>query len=238
MLEEEKVRLLSTVDILEPLSGEQLEELSQRIPNIHVERNQVLYAPGERSEALFLLKRGRARIYKTTPDGKEVTLFIVEPGTVFGLMALMVEQFHEEYAEAMEPADVCIMRWEHLERLVREHPEVALRMMRVLSERLRFVVSRLEDISVKEVPARLASLVLQLVESEGVMTPEGIRIDARYTHEQLATMIGSSRARVTEALTQLKEARVLELKHRHICVRDVEALKRAAEPGPRRTVRS
>jgi CRP/FNR family cyclic AMP-dependent transcriptional regulator len=238
LLEEEKVRLLSTVDILEPLSGEQLEELSRRIPNIHVERNQVLYAPGERSEALFLLKRGRVRIFKVSPDEKEVTLFVVEPGTVFGLMALMVEQLHEEYAEAMEPADVCIIRWEDLERLVREHPEVALRMMRVLSERLHFVVSRLEDISVKEIPARLASLILRLAESQGVMAPEGIRIDARYTHEQLGTMIGASRARATEALTRLKEAGVLELKHRHIYVRDVEALKRAAEPGPRRTINS
>jgi len=125
VLETEKARLLCGVDILETLSGEQLEGLSQRIPRIHLGRGQVLYAPGERSEALFLLKRGRVRLYKTTPDGKEVTLFVVEPGTMFGLMALMVEQLHEEYAEAMEPAEVCIMRREDLERLVREYPEAA-----------------------------------------------------------------------------------------------------------------
>jgi CRP/FNR family cyclic AMP-dependent transcriptional regulator len=239
LLEEEKVRLLSVrllsaVDVLEPLTPEQLEELSQRIPDVRVEQGRIFYAPGERSEALFLLKRGRVRIYKLAPDGREVTLFVAEAGTVFGELAHPGRRFHEAYAEVMEPAYICVMKWEELERLVREHPEVALRMMRVLSERLRFVANRLEDISVKEVPARLANLVLQLVESEGVMTPEGPRIDASYTHEQLATMIGASRARVTEALTRLKEAGALEVEHRHICVKDVEALKRAAEQGLRR----
>lgn len=237
-MDEEKVRLLSTVDILQPLSREQLEELSPRIPDSHVERGQTFYAPGEGNEALFLLKRGRVRIYKVAPDGREVTHFVAEPGTVFGELAHPAQRFHEAYAEAMEPAYICTMKWEELERLVREHPEVGLRVIRVLSERLHFVERRFEDVSLKEVPARLASLVLQLVESEGVMTPKGLKIDARYTHEQLATMIGASRARVTEAFAHLKEAGALELKHRHIYVYDAEALKRTAEGRPHQTLGS
>jgi CRP/FNR family transcriptional regulator len=235
LLEEEKVRLLSTVDVLEPLSREQLEDLSRRIPDVRIEEGQIFHAPGERSEALFLLKRGRVRIYKVAPSGREVTLFIVEAGMVFGEMAPAVQRFRDAYAEAMEPTVICVMKWEELERLVREHPEVGLRMIRALSERLHFVEARLEDVSLKEVPARLASLILQLIEMEGVMTPEGLKIASHYTHEQLATMIGSSRARVTEALGQLREAGALELEDHHIYVKDVEALKRAAAGGPRQT---
>ena len=173
LLPEEKIRLLSTVDVLEPLSGEELEEFSRHISDTHVEQGRVLYAPGDRSEALFMLKKGRVRIYKVTPDGWEFTLAVVDAGTMFGEMALTAQRLREAYAEATEPSDICILRNADLERLVRDNPEVGLRMMRVLSERLRACEARLEDIGLKDVPARLASLVLQLAESEGVVTPEG-----------------------------------------------------------------
>ncbi len=64
LLPEEKIRLLSMVDVLEPLSEEELEEFSRRVPDKHVEQGRIFYAPGDRSEALFMLKKGRVRIYR------------------------------------------------------------------------------------------------------------------------------------------------------------------------------
>jgi CRP-like cAMP-binding protein len=119
LLLEEKLRLLSMVDVLEPLSGEELEEFGRRVPDTHVERGRILYAPGNRSEALFMLKRGKVRIYKVTPDGWEFTLAVVEAGTMFGEMALTAQRLREAYAEAAEPSDICILKSEDLERLVR-----------------------------------------------------------------------------------------------------------------------
>ena len=217
------------VDVLESLSEEALEEFSRRVPDTHFERDQVLYTPGDRSEALFILKRGRVRIYKMTPDGWEFTLAVVEAGTMFGEMALTAQRMREAYAEVTEPSDICILKSEDLERLIRENPEVGLRMIRVLSERLRLCETRLEDIGLKDVPARLASLVLQLAESEGIMTGEGPTIPTRYTHWQLATMIGSSRESVTRAFGKLQKSGAVELRRRRIYIKDVEALERAAK---------
>jgi CRP/FNR family transcriptional regulator len=103
-----------------------------------------------------------------------------------------------------------------------------MRMIRVLSERLRLCETRLEDIGIKDVPARLANLILRLVESEGIMAPEGPRIPTQYTHRQLATMVGSSRESVTRAFTRLQKAGAVKLRHRRIYVKDVAALERAA----------
>jgi Cyclic nucleotide-binding domain len=75
---------------------------------------------------LFLLWKGRVRIYKTT-DGREFTLATVEAGTVFGEMALTAQQLQEAYAEAMESSELSIMRREDLERLILEKPEVGLK---------------------------------------------------------------------------------------------------------------
>jgi CRP/FNR family cyclic AMP-dependent transcriptional regulator len=228
---EEKLRLLSMVDILEPLSREEIRELSYRIPDTHYQRGQILYTPKERSEALFMLKKGRVRIYRIGPDGREFTLTVVGAGTVFGEMSLTAQRLENAYAEAMEPTVVCKMRRQDLEQLVMDKPQVGLKVMSVLSERLSLAEDRMEDIALKEVPARLASFIVQLVESEGVMTSEGPKIPTRYTHRQLATMIGSKRETVTKAFTLLQQAGIIELRRRRIHVKDMEALKEVADRG-------
>jgi CRP/FNR family transcriptional regulator, cyclic AMP receptor protein len=228
---EEKIRLLSMVDILEPLSRAEIKELSRRIPDTHYQRGQTLYTPKERSEALFMLKKGRVRIYRVGPDGREFTLTVVGAGTVFGEMSLTAQRLENAYAEAMESAVVCKMKRHDLERLVMDKPQVGLKVMSVLSERLSLAEDRMEDIALKEVPARLAAFILQLVESEGVMTAEGPKIPTRYTHRQLATMIGSKRETVTKAFTLLQQAGAIELRRRRIHVRDIEALKKGADQG-------
>src|ERR671912_923519 len=225
---EEKIRLLSMVDILEPLSRAEIKELSRRVPDTYYQQGQLLHAPKERSEALFMLKKGQVRIYRVGPDGREFTLTVVGAGTVFGEMSLTDQRLENAYAEAMERVVVCKMRKQDLERLVMDKPQVGLKVMGVLSERLSLAEERMEDIALKEVPARLASFILQLVESEGVMTGEGPKIPTRYTHRQLATMIGSKRETVTKAFTLLQKAGAVELKRRRIHVKDIEALKSAA----------
>jgi CRP/FNR family transcriptional regulator len=117
---------------------------------------------------------------------------VVESGTVFGEMALMGQQMEGAYAQAMEPSQVSTMAKEDLEHLVLEKPAAGLKKMRVLSEQLRRQETRLEDVSMKDVHARLASIIVLLVESEGARTATGYRIPTHYTHERLGTMIGAA----------------------------------------------
>jgi CRP/FNR family transcriptional regulator len=228
---EEKLRLLSMVDILAPLSREEIKELSRRVPDTHFQRDQILYTPQEKREVLFMLKKGRVRIYRVSPDGREFTLMVVGAGTVFGEMSLTAQRLENAYAEAMEPVIVCKMRRLDLERLVMDKPQVGLKLMSVLSERLSLAEDRMEDIALKEVPTRLASFILQLIESEGVVTSEGYKVPTRYTHRQVATMIGSKRETVTKAFTLLQQVGAVELKRRRIHVKDVDTLKRVANQG-------
>ena len=143
---EERIRLLSLVDIFEPLSAEEIEGLNGQLSDIHLEPGEIFYTPQDRSERLFLLQKGRVRIYKTT-DRREFTLAMVDEGTVFGEMALTAQQLREAYAQAMEASEVSIMRREDLERLILDKPEVGLQIAHLLSERLRRYETRLEDIT-------------------------------------------------------------------------------------------
>ncbi len=95
--------------------------------------------------------------------------------------------------------------------------------------------ARWADVAAKEVSARLASMLLLLIESEGVVTPEGYRIPIRYTHQQIASMIGANRETTTKAFGRLQEQGGIELKERYIYLTDADALKRASG---RRTART
>lgn len=227
----ERIRLLSLVDIFEPLSEEEIERLDGQLPDRHLEEGEIFFGPEDRSERLFLLQRGKVRVFRSTPDGREFTLAIVEAGTVFGEMALTGQRLEGAYAQAMEPTEVSTMLRSDLENLILVKPEVGLRIMQVLSERLRRQEIRLEDIGMKDVRARLASIIVLLVEAEGVRSGTGYRIPSHYTHENLGTMIGANRVAVTRAFGLLQDEGVVELRRRLIYVADIEGLRRSAGYG-------
>src|SRR5215213_3590151 len=215
---EDRIKLLSLVAIFEPLSAEEIEQLNGQLPDRRLEEGEIFYGPEDLSERLFLLQKGKVRMFRTTPDGREFTLAVVEAGTVFGEMALTAQQLEGAYAQAMEPSQVSTMLRADLERLVLEKPEVGLQIMHVLSERLRRYETRLEDVTMKDVRSRLAGIIVLLVESEGVRTSMGYRIPAHYTHERLGTMIGANQVAVTRAFGLLQDEGVVELKRRLIYV--------------------
>jgi CRP/FNR family transcriptional regulator len=224
----ERVRLLSLVDIFEPLTEEEIKSLNGQLPDRRLQSGEIFFGPQDRSERLYLLQRGRVRIFRSTPDGREFTLAVVEAGTVFGEMALTGQRLEGAYAQALAPSQVSTMLRADLERLILEKPEVGLRIMELLSERLRRQETRLEDVVMKDVRARLASIIVLLVESEGVRSGAGYRIPTHYTHERLGTMIGANRTAVTRAFGLLQDEGAVQLRRRLIYVADIDALERSA----------
>lgn len=223
----EKVELLRGVDLFEPLAIGEVEDLGRRMPEIRLEKGRMLYRPAYRGGVLFVLLRGRVRLYKTVGMG-EVTLGMVSAGEVFGEAILTAKGRQGAYAQAEEPSVVALLGVETLQRLVRERPEVGLKAMELLSERLHFCEERMGDMGLKEVPERLAGLLLHLVRQEGVETSDGYRIPTRYTHEQLGAMVGAGRVAATRALGRLRKEGIVEIRRRHIHVGSLEALEGAA----------
>lgn len=228
---DERIRLLSLVDIFEPLSPEEIERLNGQLSDIHLEAGEVFYTPDDRSERLFLLWKGRVRVYRTT-DGREFTLALVEAGTVFGEMALTAQQLQGAYAQAQESSELSIMSRENLEQLILEKPQVGLQIAHLLSERLRQYETRLGDLTLKGITARLASLILILAENEGIVTSQKlIRIPKHYTHQYLGTMIGTNREAVTRAFSELQDNGAVELRRRLIWVTNMDALRQISSQG-------
>jgi CRP/FNR family transcriptional regulator, cyclic AMP receptor protein len=229
---EKKVHLLSMVDVFESLPEEELEKLSRLARDASYERGEVLPEPQEGGEKLYVLKEGRVQLYVELPNEGEMTLSVVEGGSIFGEIAVAGQESGKVRARALMPSIVCTLKTEILEQLIERHPAVALAIVRMLSERLRQAEVRLAELGHKQVRARLASLILRLSASEGIVSREGIRIETPYTHEQLSTMIGARREAVTKALKELKEKGAVEVVKRRIHLRDREVLEREAEARP------
>jgi len=223
----DRIKLLSEVDVLEALGTEEMNGLAQRILERDFRSGDIVYVPGDTSEVVFLLLTGRVRLYGMSGE-RELTFEVILGGSMFGLASL-AERTQAEYAQALEPSRVGLLGLQDFWRLVERNPAVNARVIGVLGERLRRHRSRMKDIALKEVPARLASLILDLVEGEGIVTREGhYAIQTTYTHEQIAAMIGAKRVAVTKAFRNLQEAGCLRRSGRQIYVVDLATLQRCA----------
>ena len=230
MPEERRAKLMSLVDVLEPLSEVELKHLAQRCPDTSVRDGEDFYRPDEHDGGLFLVLEGSVRVYLTTPAGKEVTLTLLGSGTALWARRLQLVDGGAVQARAVGPTALAFLKREDLERLVLNKPEVGLRMMDLLAERLAESNERMAEIAHKEVLSRLAGQILRLLEGEGVVDRDGgQRLPTAYTHEELGAMVGANRVAVTRALGRLQDEGAVELKRRRIHVRDREALRRLAE---------
>src|ERR671919_1731727 len=150
MSHEEEIHLLSRVEILEPLSEEDLRGLLKRSLDTHLQAGETFFTPEDTSERLFILKKGRVRIFRQS-DGRELTLAEIEPGMIFGEMALTAQRLRGAYAQALEPSILISMSRADLEHLMLNKPQVGIRITHLLSERLHSYEERLEDLTLKDI---------------------------------------------------------------------------------------
>jgi CRP/FNR family transcriptional regulator, cyclic AMP receptor protein len=228
-LEGDHTTLLSGVDLLAALSQEQLERIAHGIPAKSFQVGEHVFTPANRGEIFFLLLEGRVRIYRLEA-GQEATISVLEAGEMFGEAAFTSRKGKGSYAQVIAASSIAFLNRSTFYRLIRRDPELGIRAIELLGERLSFYEQRIADMGLKKVPARLASLILQLVETEGIVTGKGrYRLSAHYTHEQLALMVGAKRVAVSRAMKGLREAGAVETGRRRIVVKDAKALGRIAD---------
>jgi CRP/FNR family transcriptional regulator, cyclic AMP receptor protein len=222
---------LSSSELFEGLTDAALADIDGRLRAAGFRKGELIYSPFDRGDALYLIEAGRVRLYRSAQDGRQLTLAMLDEGEAFGLVPVNGDDLHDAYAEAMSDCVLRVVPAADLERTAAEHPQVALNLMRSLSQRLRSVEDRLESLAFRGVAARLAGQLLELMERYGRVTPQGIRIDERFTHMQLAEMIGTSRETLTKVLNELRESGLIDVRERLVWVLDADGLEHLKTAG-------
>jgi CRP-like cAMP-binding protein len=219
-----KVGLLREVDLFAGLSLDQLKEISRTLPMTTCPTGVVVTSPEDEGERLFIVKRGRVRLYRLTPDGKQLTLDILDKGRVVGRMSWLGQELTDAYAEAIEDAVICSFTPAELRRLIDRFPGIGLNIIRYLSERLAASERERELMAYRTVEERLATRLLELAERFGRPSDGGVAIDARLTQQELADMIGTSRETLATTISSLRERGVLDMEHQQVVIRELRRL--------------
>lgn len=216
-----KIAYLSETDLFQDLKQRDLDEIERNTAMSTCQRGRVFFSPDETGEVLFILKSGRVNLYRMTPEGKKLVTATVESGTVFGEMSLIGQGMFDSFAEAAEDCTLCVMSRSDVERLLREQPQVSVRLLELLAKRLHDTEERLADVAYKSVPARIATTLLRLSGDAGS--------SVRLSHQDIAEMVGTYRETATRILNEMRTDGLIDLSRMHIEVIDRDRLDAMAE---------
>jgi CRP-like cAMP-binding protein len=219
----EKLSYLSMIEIFRDLSQGELKAMDRQFTMTACNVGKIFYMPEDSGEVLFLLKKGRVELYRISPEGKKIVVAILGPGAIFGEMSLVGQGMYNTYAEAVEECILCVMSRADVERLMREKPDVALRIVETLANRLVDMERQLEEVAFKSIAARLAGVLLRLAAEAGRDEVAG------FTHQDLAGLVGTYRETITQTLNDFRASGLVQIERKKVLLTDLAGLENMAE---------
>ena len=222
-------RTLARVAIFSGLTETELSFLAQRaVPRQYVP-GEVVFAEGQPCAGLYVVERGHIRIFKTSPGGREQVLTIDGPGSSVAEVPVFDGGNYPASGAAVDSALLLFVSKQDFQALCLAHPQVTLKVLRVVGARLRRLVGIIEELSFTTVRHRLASFLVRLSQQEGKRTTAGIEILLPASHQELAAQIGTVRELVSRNLSRFQAEGLLIVEGRNVIVRDLKALEAELE---------
>ncbi|HEX9155532.1 MAG TPA: Crp/Fnr family transcriptional regulator [Nitrospira sp.] len=224
----EKAALLKRVPFFRDLGEKEIAALAERASEKSYSKGEVLFSEGDECKGLFVVGRGAVKILKCSASGREQSLDIQLPGTPVAELPLFDGGHYPASAQCVEDSELLFISRRDFESLVRQHPELAMAVIRSLGQRLRKMVMLVEELSLKEVSQRIARRLVALAEARGKKTPAGLEIELPFSQQELATQMGTVRELVSRTLGRFQSEELIAVEGRHIIVHSVEGLKEIA----------
>lgn len=187
-------------------------------------KKEVVYFEEDISDTVFFLKKGRIKVSRLTPDGKETALYLVRAGEIFGEMALMGEDRRTHRAEALDEIMLCSFKKDDFHRLLLKYPELSRRVMKKIGERQQIIEQRLADLVFRGADERIVRFLLEYARPH--LRPEIDEAFVRpfFTHEEIAHLTATSRQTVNTVLNELREIGLLQFDRQKLYVKQFGAL--------------
>jgi CRP-like cAMP-binding protein len=222
-MKNEIISLLKQSPVFSALNDEEREELSVLVREKHLVLDENIFWEGDESEWFYIISEGKVKIFKSTSNGKEITLSFFGPGEIFGEVAVLENRPYPASAQAISATHLIGIKKNDFREFLLKHPPIALKIINVISGRLREAQSRLRDMAGERVEQRLARMLLMLSAKLGSTLP--------FTRQELSDMAGTTTETTIRVLSQWKEQGVTNSQRGKIIIVDEKKLKQLAE-GP------
>ncbi|KPJ66405.1 MAG: hypothetical protein AMJ43_08325 [Coxiella sp. DG_40] len=200
----------------------ELDSIKHLFFEVRAERGEIILLEDELTDRLFFVATGVVKLFRVSAEGKEQTLELVRPGESINEVPVFDGGPNHASAQAMGPVLLYAISKNELEPILRDHPKVALNVVKVLASRIRHLVSLIEDLSFRHVIGRVAKILLE-------HAGDGARPGQRLTQQEMAAIAGTAREVVGRSLKTLEERGIIKLERHRIVVTDKEALKQVID---------
>jgi CRP/FNR family cyclic AMP-dependent transcriptional regulator len=211
---------LADVDVFQHLSPPALDALHRRARRRAFRKGEVIFHRDDPGSSLYLVVSGRVRVMIASHGGEELTLAILRAGDCFGEMALLSERERTATVLALEPTVTLTIQHDDFLDALAGSPAALVSLLQMVTRRLVATNAQLLAASYLDVPSRLARKLLELAETDGVVTPAGTRLELALTQQALASMLGASRESTGRALSDFRERGLIRTdNHRIVLLR-------------------
>ncbi len=201
------------VPIFASLNESELQKVTSLIVQKKYSKGSLICREGEPFENLLLINRGKIKVYRNSVDGKEQVLYILAEGDFFGERNLVLKGNLIDYnAESLEETLVCMITKQDYRHLLLQYPNISIKIMEVLFERIDKLENILANVNPRETESRICLMLIEFRNKYGKTQPDGtVLIDLPLNREEMASYIGLTRETVSRKLNALKEAGIIDL---------------------------
>ncbi|MEN9657647.1 MAG: hypothetical protein RL571_1112 [Pseudomonadota bacterium] len=197
----DKAKLLSGSSLFCDLSNAELADLASQTEWRSLRAKQLVVVQGSLGNEMYAILHGRLKVVRSSAEGKEATICILEAGEMFGEIAMLDGGARTASVETIEACELLVLRRENVMQYLDRHPKVMRQMLAALCLRLRYVDDLLQDTLFLNLPQRLGKMLRQLANQHGIKDADGVTIDLKLTQQELANMVGASRESVNKQLS-------------------------------------
>lgn len=223
---ESKLWHLEQINIFRDLSDEDLNRIDRVTTMRNLAKDSYIYFPDEPSKVVFLLKEGRVKIGTFSDDGKEVIKAILEPGEIFGELAVAGQEKRTDFAQVLDKnVKICAISKAEMLNILNNNPSLNLKVTQLIGLRLQRMERRFESLIFKDARQRVVDFIKSSVEEKGKKIGFEYAFKHKLTHQDIANLTATSRQTVTIVLNELREEGILSFDRRSILVHEWEKLK-------------
>lgn len=221
------VEVLRNVPLFSEMAADELARLASITARRQYNRHSLVFMQAEPREAVFFIESGVIKTYKVDKDGNEQVIAFLKAGDMFPHVGFFDNSPYPATAEVVRNAELLLIRIEDFDQLLMAHPPMAIKVMKIMGQKLLHLQERLQDLISSDVHRRVVYSLIRLAHEYGEQQNGGMFISLPMTNRDFANMVGTSRESINRTLNQLKKEKLLEIHRNGIFVYDLDALQKA-----------